>query len=468
MSLLNRNDDKDAVAAETKTKAIPSIVEQEDSGKRIWKLTLPSLVELLLGTLFGMVDMVMVGNVNTQSLAAVGITNQPMMLALAVFQALNVGSMALVARFIGNGDEEMAGKVVKQTLILTVIMGIAVSTIGFLFAEQVVKFMGAKPDVLPLATSYMKIIALGGVFISTTMGIGAALRGAGDTITPMRYNVVTNLLNVVLNYILIYGKLGFPAMGVSGAAISTTISRAIAMIMAFSALRHPDSILKLSKKYDYTLDFDIIGRILKIGIPSGLEQFVLRTGQIEFARTVAGLGTAVFAAHQVALNVFGLSFAPSMAFGMAATTLVGQSLGAKRSDVAEKYGHETRRRGMYVAAAIASLFFFFGRQIAGMYTQDHQVISLSVNCLKIIAIMQPMQSTQFILAGALRGAGDTRWPLYSTFIGVWGIRVVLAKVFIKMGWGLTGAWIAQGCDQVFRSIFIYQRYNSGRWKKMRI
>ena len=133
----------------------------------------------------------------------------------------------------------------------------------------------------------------------------------------------SNLLNVVLNYILIYGKLGFPAMGVSGAAISTTISRAIAMIMAFSALRHPDSVLRLSKRHDYKLDFDIIGKILKIGIPSGLEQFVLRTGQIEFARTVAGLGTAVFAAHQVAVNVFGLSL-PSMAFGMAATTLAAE------------------------------------------------------------------------------------------------------------------------------------------------
>lgn len=184
MDFSNTNDDTDTAAEETKTNEIPSVLEQGDSGKKIWRLTLPSLVELLLGTLFGMVDMIMVGNVNTQSLAAVGITNQPMMLALAVFQALNVGSMALVARFIGNGDEEMAEKVVRQTLILTVIMGVVVSTIGFLFAEQVVSFMGAEPDVLPLATSYMKIIALGGVFISTAMGIAAALRGAGDTITP--------------------------------------------------------------------------------------------------------------------------------------------------------------------------------------------------------------------------------------------------------------------------------------------
>ena len=189
------------------------------------------------------------------------------------------------------------------------------------------------------------------------MGIGAALRGAGDTRTPMRYNMISNLINVVLNYILIYGKLGFPAMGITGAAIATTVSRSVAMIMAILAIYHPNSILSLSEKKGLFFDFNIIKRILRIGIPSGLEQLIFRTGQMEFVRTVAGLGTTAFAAHQVAINVFGLSFSPSLAFGIAATTLVGQSLGAGRPDMAEKYGLETRRMGMYVAVAIINIFF---------------------------------------------------------------------------------------------------------------
>ncbi len=451
-----------------KTEIIPEKIEEEDLRKRIKELALPSLTELLLGTLFGMVDMVMVGNVNTESLAAVGLSNQPMMLALAVFQALNVGSTALVARFMGTGDDESAGAVVKQTLILTLMLGILVSMPGYIFAGKVINFMGAKPEVFPLAVKYFKIIALGGVFITTSMGIGAALRGAGDTVTPMKYNLISNLINVILNYLLIYGKLGFPAMGVKGAAIATTISRSVAMIMALSAIYHPNSLLSLSERKGFLLDYDIIQRILKIGIPSGLEQFIFRTGQMEFIRTVAGLGTTVFAAHQVAMNVFGLSFSPSMAFGIAATTLVGQSLGAERPDMAEKYGMETRRMGMIVAVTIASTFFFFGRYIAGIYTNDPEVISLAAGCLKIIAVMQPMQSTQFILAGALRGAGDTRGPLISSFIAVWGIRVILAKIFINMGFGLTGAWMAQLCDQIFRSVFMYLRYNSGKWKRVKV
>ena len=395
--------DKDKNVADSQ-----AMIEKKDLRKDITELALPSLAELLLGTLFGMVDMVMVGNVNTESLAAVGISNQPMMLALGVFQALNVGSTALVARFIGTDDSESAAGVVKQTLILTVIIGIIVSVMGFMFADKIIGFMGAEPEVKPLAIRYFKIIALGGLFISIIMGIGAALRGAGDTRTPMMYNMISNLINVVLKYILIYGKLGFPAMGITGAAIATTVSRSVAMIMAILAIYHPNSILSLSEKKGLFFDFNIIKRILRIGIPSGLEQLIFRTGQMEFVRTVAGLGTTAFAAHQVAINVFGLSFSPSLAFGIAATTLVGQSLGAGRPDMAEKYGLETRRMGMYVAVAIASMFFFFGRQIAGIYTNDAEVILLAAGCLKIIALMQPMQSTQFILAGALRGAGDTR------------------------------------------------------------
>ncbi|MGI5860067.1 MAG: MATE family efflux transporter [Tepidanaerobacteraceae bacterium] len=462
------DEDSNVENVKTNTKIMSDNIEETNLRKRVKELALPSLAELILGTLFGMVDMVMVGNVNTESLAAVGLANQPMMLALAVFQALNVGSTALVARFMGTDDNESASAVVKQTLILTAIMGILVSVPGYIFADKVIGFMGAKPEVLPLAVRYIEIIALGGVFITTTMGIGAALRGAGDTVTPMRYNLVSNLINVVLNYILIYGKLGFPAMGITGAAIATTLSRSVAMIMALLAIYHPDSLLSLSKRKGLFLDYDIIQRILKVGIPSGLEQFIFRTGQMEFVRTVAGLGTTVFAAHQVAMNVFGLSFSPSMAFGIAATTLVGQSLGAERPDLAEKYGLETRRMGMIVAVTIASTFFFFGRYIAGIYTNDPEVITLAAGCLKIIAVMQPMQSTQFILAGALRGAGDTRGPLFSSLIAIWGIRVILAKIFINMGFGLTGAWMAQFCDQIFRSVFMYQRYNSGKWKKVKV
>jgi len=436
--------------------------------KYIWILALPSLIELMLATVFGMVDMIMVGNVSTASLAAVGISNQPMMLILSVFQALNVGTTALVARVMGTGDRRSSRLVLRQTLILAAIFGASTSLIGFLFARRIVVFMGAKPDVIPLATSYFGIVASGAFFVAITMGITAALRGVGDTVSPMKYNIIANLINVFGNYVLIYGKFGFPAMGVTGAALSTTISRGLGMLMAFYAVRRPGSIFSGFRVLKLKVDVGLMKRILRIGFPSGLEQLALRTGQIEFARTAASLGTMVFAAHQIALNVVGLSFAPGQAFGIAATTLVGQSLGAGRPDVAERCGFETRRLGMIIAFSIALLFFFFGRQIADIYTNDAEVTHMAAKALKIVALMQPLQSTQFILAGALRGAGDTRWPLFSTMIGIWCIRVVFAKVFVALGFGLIGLWIAQLLDQLFRSVFIYARYTSGHWKMIKV
>ena len=415
--------------------------------KHIWTLALPSLIELLLATLFGMVDMVMVGNVSTASLAAVGISNQPMMLILAVFQALNVGTMALVARFMGTGDRQSSYLVLKQTIILAMLLGIITSIIGFVCAHRVVTFMGAEPDVIPLAKSYFSIVSSGAFFVAVTMGVSAALRGAGDTASPMRYNLLANFINVFGNYMLIYGKLGFPALGVTGAALSTTISRGLAMIMALYTVFRPNSLFSLPAPPKRLIDVDLMKRMLKIGLPSGVEQLALRTGQVEFARTTASLGTTVFAAHQIALNVVGLSFAPSQAFSIAATTLVGQSLGANRPDIAEKCGLETRRLGMMVAASIATLFFFFGKQIANIYTNGggraHGCRSPEDSCHHATLTVH-----QFILAGALRGAGDTVWPLF-LMIGIWCIRVVFAKIFISMGFGLMGAWIAQLLDQLF-------------------
>ena len=434
--------------------------------KRVWQLAWPAMVELLLSTLFSMVDMIMVGRISYQALTAVGLTNHPTMLALAVFQALNVGSTALVARFIGPGDIKNAKATVRQSLVLVTILGVVVSIGGYLLSPAIVTFMRAEPDVYPMSVSYLQIVSLGWLFTTISLNVGAILRGSGDTMTPMRYNLLSNLLNVVGNYVLIFGKFGFPAMGVAGAALSTTLCRGVAAFLALRAIFNKNRNIGVSLKDDYRIDKNLLERLISIGLPSAMEQFLLRLGQVFFSRAVAGLGTAVYAAHQTAINISSLTFTPGQAFGMAATTMVGQSLGAKHPDVAEKAGLVARRMGLIIALAIAIVLFFFGYDVALLYVDDPEVARAAANALKILAIMQPMQSTQFILAGALRGAGDTRWPLYSTAIGIWGIRVVLVHVFIAMG--LMGAWVAQLCDQAFRAVFIYTRYKSGAWKHSKV
>ncbi|MDI6602349.1 MAG: MATE family efflux transporter, partial [Thermoanaerobacteraceae bacterium] len=325
--------------------------------------------------------------------------------------------------------------------------------------------MGAEPIVIKEGVGYMQVVMGGIVFEAVSMGIAGILRGVGDSRTPMTVNLYANLLNVFGNYVLIFGKLGFPMLGVTGAGISTTLSRAVAMVIFLYIMVRGEKTIRLDLKGHHTLDRELTKKIITISLPAAGEQLVLRGGQIMYARVVAGLGTTVYAAHQIAINIFGLLFCPGQAYGMAATTLTGQSLGAKKPDMAQKYTYEARRQGMYIAIGMALIFVFLGRQLAMLYTSDPEVISQSAIALIIIAMVQPMQSTQFILSGSLRGAGDTRWPLYSTLIGMWGFRVLFAHIFIRyFGWGIVGAWIATACDQTMRSIAIQWRYRSELWK----
>jgi len=432
-------------------------------------ITWPAFIELVMSTLFGMVDMIMVGQLSPAAITAVGLTNQPFMLLLAVFSAVNVGTTTLVAWNIGAGDTEKAASVTRQILVVNIILGIIISALGVIFAPNVVLFMGAEADVVQDATAYFQIVCAGLVFQAVSLGVTASLRGAGETKLPMLYNIGSNLFNVFGNYVLIYGKLGFPKWGVSGAAVSTTLSRAIACAIGLFILfgtRH--SAISLRRRNKYRFDWNIIKKVFSIGLPAAFEQFVIQSGLMMFARTVSGLGTLGFAAHQIGLNISGLAFSPSMAFGIAATTLVGQSLGANEEEKAHKYADIVHHMALTVACVVGFLFILFSHPIARLYTQDLAVAAMAGTVLKILALAQPGQSTQLSLAGALRGAGDTMFPLYASIFGIWIFRVVVAYIFVTVfKWGLVGAWVALVLDQYTRAAVVFLRFRSGKWKHVK-
>lgn len=441
----------------------------QQARKDVINLAWPSVVEQLLIQLFNMVDMMMVGGVGAAAIAAIGLTMQPLFVAMAGFMALNVGTTAVVARFIGAGDRDEANTTARQSLVVIGVMSIVAATLLYVFARPIVLFMGAKPDSVGYAVTYLRVMSLSFLPQTVSMNITAVLRGAGDTRTPMRYNIIANVVNVVGNAILINGLFGFPRWEVFGAAVATAISRVVGMILALRAVTGGKSVLHISFREKFAPRFDLIKRVVTVGIPAMIEQVVMRFAMMTFTRVVSGLGTTIYAAHQIGINITGLSFSPGMGFGMAATSLVGRSLGAKRPDRAEMYGWQTRRIGMFVASAMGLLFFFGGGLLASLYSDEASVIADAARVLRIIALVQPLQSTQFILAGALRGAGDTRWPLIATFVGTVGVRVSLALLFVNVfGWGLLGAWLAMAIDQTTRSAFIYFRYRSGRWKTVKV
>lgn len=458
-----------AAIAQVEQQVKPPELTQQEARRQVIALAWPAVVEQLLVTLFGMVDMMMVGSVGPMAIAAVGLTNQPMFLALAAFQALNVGTTALVARFVGAQDISEANATIRQSLLVVVALGGFASALVYIFAEPMVVFMGAKDDALGYAVTYLRVISLGLLPQVIGMCVTAVLRGAGDTKTPMRFNVIANIFNVVGNYLLINGHFGFPVWGVFGAAFATSLSRFIGCGLSLYVIFKGKSLLHISLRDKFVPRWDLISRVFRVGFPSLLEQLLMRFGNIVFTKAVSGIGMATFAAHQIGMNIQSLSFTPGHGFGMAATSLVGRSLGEKRPDNAEKYGWQTRQVGQYVAITMGLIFFFGGRYIASLYTDDPNVINITALVLKVAAFIQPFQSSQFIIAGALRGAGDTRWPLISTFIGVAGIRALLALLFINvMQLGVVGAWYALLLDQFTRSFVVYYRYNSKQWQKAQV
>lgn len=438
-------------------------------------LAWPILIELVLGSLFGMIDMMMLGWIadkalSAASVASVGITNQPMFIGLSLAQALNVGGTAMIARYVGAKQPHRVDSVLKHVILLNILfLAIPLSTFGLLFTEEIMLFMGAEADTIAAGATYFKVIMIGYLFQSFNMSITAALRGIGETKAPMRINLRVNFLNVIGNAVLIYGLFFFPALGVTGAGISTAISHFLASILMVRYITKKESPLKIDFKKKFTYNKTVIQNLIRVGVPASLESLALRIGVLMFVRIVASLGTVIYASHQIALSILGLSFQPGQAFGIAASSMVGRSLGAQNLKKAELYAKETRRLGSLISTGMAVGFFFLGPQIVGLYTTDPVIIENASMALKIIALVQPFQSSQLILAGALRGAGDTFWPLVATFVGVFGFRVFFAFILVsKLELGLMGAWIAVLVDQLIRWVFVYARFNSNKWKYIRI
>ena len=461
---------QESMAEERVSRKLPEGITSTMLYSDVVRLAWPSLIELTLTQLTSMVDLMMVGGLGPWAITAVGLTTQPKFLFMTMFMAMNVGSTALVARYRGAGERKKANEILRQGLLLTFVLSLFASIIGYAYSGSLVRFMGAAdPETLAGGTVYLQIQMIGLVPLALTSTFTATLRGVGHTRVAMVYNLVANLVNVVMNYLLIHGHFGFPRMEVAGASLATIIGQTVAFGLALRVVLKGGHYLHLRFKDGFRVQWNHLRNIIHIGIPSMIEQFAMRTGVIVYARTVASLGTVVYATHQIAMNIQAMSFMTGQAFAVSATSLVGQSLGKRRADMAQSYSNHTRRLGMAVSLLLAGIFFFFGRQIVSLYTNDPAVIEQGTRILKLVAFVQPFQSSQFILAGALRGAGDTRATMVITFLTVLLVRPGVALLLINgFHWGLDGAWIALVTDQLLRSGLVLLRYNSGKWKKIRI
>jgi putative MATE family efflux protein len=388
----------------------------------IVKIAWPSVVELTLTQLASMVDLMMVGGLGAWALTSVGLTVQPKFLLMTIFMAMNVGATAMAARYKGAGDQEKANLILRQALLLTLIISVISSITGYVFAEKLILFMGAAEEkTLHGGTIYLKIQMVGFTFMALTSTITAALRGVGNSRTAMIYNLTSNVVNVFLNYLLIEGHFGFPRLEVAGASLATIIGQLFAFVFALTYIMKGDQYLHLRFMDGFKPDPHSLKQIVTIGAPAMLEQLLMRVGVIIYVKTIAGLGTVAYAVHQVCMNIQALSFMNGQGFAVSATSLTGQSLGKNRPDMAHAYVHRTRRLGMSVSLILAAIFVFWGGKIVSLYNDSPDIISQGARIMMFVGFTQPLQSSQFILSGSLRGAGDTRATAIITITKIYSL-----------------------------------------------
>jgi len=429
-------------------------------------LMLPALIELLLSQFFGMVDSVMVGRLPDSAvvLTAVGITASPINLTVCVVSAFCIGTTATVAVFTGAEKREQARSTSRQSLILLAAVGIVLTGLCIGFAEPIIRFAGAKDEVLTPAVSYYRLISAGFFFQTVTISITASLRGVGITKIPMFYNLLAAGINVVLNYILIYGKLGCPAMGVEGAALATTISKVIAFIAAMYVMFFGETPVSIRKGDSFKPDLPILKRICRIGITSGMEQVILQSGAVLSTKILAVIPTVDFAAYQIAANVEGISWQSSSACCTAATTCMGQALGEGRIDKAKAMTRMILFTALGISGLVVVLFIFFGLPIAEIYTTDKGVAETASRILLYCALAIPGVGAHQTIAGALRGAGDTRTPMIASLCSLWICRVALGFLTVRvLGLGVIAMRICITLDQLVRACINLVRYCRGKW-----
>lgn len=433
-----------------------------DIRKAIFKLALPAMLEFLLMMLVQMIDMIQVGALGPWAIAATGLAAQPTMLIFSVFSALVVGTTTIVARAVGAGEREYACSVTRQSFVIVLIMGLVITAIGIPASGTIIRLMGADVDTIGPGTIYMKIIMAGTVFTVGNMVLAASLRGAGDMVTPMISNIVANVVNIFLNWVLINGRLGFPRLEVAGAAIATSFSRLIAFCITLHAVYVRDKYIHISIHDSYQLEPDIMRNVLNIGTPAAMEQLIMRGGALLFARLIAGFGTTMFAAHQIAINIDALGIVPAMAFQMATTTLVGQGIGAQKPELSEEAARQSTIISAIMMSLIGVAYFLFGEYAIRIFTKDVQVITLGKKALKILAFSQPFAAIYFVIAGALRGAGDTKYAMYASAIGVWVARLGIGYILADLlDMALAGAWIAVTIDMIVRMVLVLRRFSGG-------
>jgi putative MATE family efflux protein len=442
----------------------------EQLNHNIVELALPSVAENLLVSMVYFSDAFLIGWLHDpHALAAVGLSGTFLQILQAIFQAIAVSATAMVAQHWGAGDEEQASRVAAQAILVSVLIALATGVLFWALAPGLLALIGATDETARQGALYMRLVLLTSFAGYPLSVLGGIMRGSGDTRTPMRITAIMNVWNVIAAAALIFGPGPLPALRIAGAGLATASARLLGGTLAFLAICQGRTLLRVRPRQLLHYDPSIVRTMVRLSLPTAGEAAIRQTGSLLFMRIVASLGDVAVAAHQIAVNIESLSFMPGTGMSVAGTTLVGQSLGAGKSDLAEKSATRVVAFAVAIMGMVGVVFALFGPAIASLFGSTPEVVAAAGAAIRIGALEQVPLALMMALSGCLRGAGDMKSPMFATTAGVVLFRVPIVYLFaIAFGWGLNGVWLGTALDFTGRTIVLYLLFRRGAWKKMRV
>lgn len=444
-------------------------VDRRGAERRVLGLAWPIIGENLLQALLGVVDTWLVAKLGAAAIAGVGTGIQLTFFLISILAAITIGASILVAMATGARDGHQAIRLAKQSLTWSVLLSLPISVVAVILADPLVSVFGVAPDVAIIGADYWRVVAGSSVFLILMLSASAVLRSAGDSRTPMLTTLLANGVNAVVAYGLIFGQLGMPELGPVGSAWAASLGRFIGALVLIAVLIKGRGIVNIRGWGGWQPDWSVARRIFTLGIPAALEQILISLSFVVLMVIIAALGTQALAAQRLAFTALSLAFIPGFGFGIAATALVGQSLGARRPAEAIVVAQIATRWAVIWMTAMGLLYAIFGEQIMRFFTEGDSpvtasVIEFGVVSFRTIALALPFWAIGFVQSGALRGTGDTNYPLRANALGMWASVALAALLVNGLGWGLAGGWGAYVIISPLVALMLWRRFAQHRWQ----
>ncbi|NBI29932.1 MATE family efflux transporter [Chengkuizengella marina] len=432
----------------------------------LFHLTWPIFIEFLLYILMGNADTIMLSQYSDNSVAAVGISNQIQNFMILMFGIVVTGTTILVAQNLGANDKKTAFEIGRTSISLNIVIGIGLSLVLFICAPYALKLMKTPPELMAEAKTYLQIISAFLFIQALIMTVSGIIRSHGYTKQTMYSTLTMNVINVIGNYLFIFGPFGIPVLGVTGVAISTVISRSIGLVILviflMTKVKQP-----ISFRHLFYFPKEHVKKLIKIGVPSAGEGLFYNTQQLTITAFIAVLGTMFITTRVYVFNLMFLILLFSLAIGQGTQIIVGHRIGAGENEKAYKQVIRSLKIGMFISLLIATAFYFLAKPLLSIFTDNAEIISLGTSLLLITIILEPGRALNLVINNSLRAAGDVKFPVYMGALFMWGLSVPTAYILgIHFGFGLYGIWIGYILDEWIRGLAMLWRWRSRAWEKM--